>query len=317
MNRIAITGVSGYIGLRLLSRLDRVSDVEEIIGIDVKEPVVSSPKLKFYRRDISKPLGDIFSRNGVDSAIHLAFTLKPARDRKGAREVDVGGTANFLEACRQARVRHIVYLSSHTVYGAHPDNTDLLTEDSPLRPLSGFQYSRDKAEAERALRDFAARNQDVCLTILRSCPVTGPNAAGSVASLMFRPVMLRIAGYDPPMQFVHEKDLVALILTLLAQKKAGTFNVAGEGTVRYSEIIRLAGRKSIALPAGLMQLFMDFSWTLRLQNESPVAGLEFIKYPPTVNTARLKEEVGFRFEYSSQDALLSFLSQPEARRIHY
>ena len=309
MKRVAITGISGYIGSRLLPRLDSVDGVERIVGIDIKSPSFNSPKLKFYCQDIFKPLGDIFVENEVDSAINLAFVLKPTRDQAGARRIDIGGNLSFLEACEQAKVKHILYLSSHTVYGAHPDNPVPLTEDSPLRPLLDFQYSWDKAETEQILRDFATAHKDVSITILRSCPVIGPNAAKSVAALMFKPpIMIGVAGYDPPMQFVHEDDLVELIITFLSQQKAGIFNVAGDGEIRYSEVARLPGRRMLKLPKGLLHPLMGFSWALRLQNDSPTSGLEFIKYPPIVSTEKLKSETGFQFRYSSEEALLSFIS---------
>jgi nucleoside-diphosphate-sugar epimerase len=85
MKRIAITGISGYIGGRLLSRLEGMEEVEKIVGMDVKSPKDSTPKLKFYCQDISKPLSDIFIENGVDSATHLVFVLKPTHNRAGAR----------------------------------------------------------------------------------------------------------------------------------------------------------------------------------------------------------------------------------------
>jgi len=306
--RIAISGISGYIGSRLFSRLDSMKAVERIIGIDVRPLKVSSPKLRFYCQDIFAPLGDIFAENEVESAIHLAFVLKPTHDRAGAHQVDIGGSLNFLEACRQAYVKHILYLSSHTVYGAHPDNPIPLTEDSPLRPLPDFQYSWDKVETERILRDFAVPNKDVCLTILRSCPVIGPNAANSVAALMFKLlVMIGVAGYDPPMQFVHEDDLIELITTFLNQRRTGVFNVAGDGELRYSEVAKLSGRAMIKLPEGLLRFLMGFSWSLHLQNDSPTSGLKFIKYPPIISTEKLKNETGFQFRYSSKEALLAFM----------
>lgn len=308
MKRIAITGVSGYIGSKLLSRLSTMAEIERIVGIDAKPPGIKPPKLRFYCQDIFKPLGDIFIENRVECAIHLVFVLKPTHNETGAWRVDIGGILNFLEACRQARVKHILYLSSHTVYGAHPDNARPLTEDSPLRPLSSFQYSKDKAAAEGILRDFATANTDTSITILRSCPVLGPNAARTVTTSMLKPVMIRIAGYNPLMQFVHEDDLLELMMIFLDRGKAGIFNVAGDGEIQYSEIARLCRKRMITLPQWLLRFLMGFSWLLRLQSQSPTSGLEFIKYPPVLSTEKVKKELGFQFSYSSREALTSFLS---------
>src|SRR4030042_3019265 len=160
MKRVAVTGISGYIGNRLLSQLEKTEEVERIIGIDIKPPRESSSKLQFYCRDILEPLDDIFADNEVDSVVHLAFIVKPTHDKKTARQVDIGGTINFLEACRKAHVEQILYLSSHTVYGAHCDNALYLHEDSPMRPLIDFQYSWDKVKAEIIFGDFAASNKE-------------------------------------------------------------------------------------------------------------------------------------------------------------
>ncbi|MFC2050952.1 NAD-dependent epimerase/dehydratase family protein [Chloroflexota bacterium] len=309
MKNVAITGISGYIGTRLLSRLDGIDSVQKIIGIDIKEPAFKSAKLKFCRQNILEPFGALLTENEVDAAVHLAFILRPTRDRVSARQIDVDGTLNFVRACRQARVGHVLYLSSHTVYGAHEDNPIPLTEDSPPRPVPDFQYSSDKARTEQIMRDFGTSDRNVTITILRSCPVIGPNAIGSAPTIMFKPpVMVGVARLDPPMQFVHEDDLVKVIETLLAQKRGGIFNVAGDGELKYSEVARMVGKKLLMLPDSLLKFVISLSWALHLQNESPVSGLEFVKYPPVVSTDKLARETGFRFQYSTEEALSSFVS---------
>ena len=309
MKNIAITGISGYIGTRLLSHLDGIDTVQKIIGIDIKQPAFKSAKLKFYRQDILEPFGDLFTENEVDTAVHLAFVLRPTRDRASAQQIDVGGTLNFVRACRQAGVGHILYLSSHTVYGAHRDNPIPLTEDSPPRPVPDFQYSLDKARTEQILHDFGTSDRNVTITVLRSCPVIGPNAIGSAPTIMFKPpVMIGVDRLDPPMQFVHEDDLIKVIETLLTQKRGGVFNVAGRGELRYSEVAGMVGKKLLRLSDGLLKFLIHMSWALHLQNESPVSGLEFIKYPPVISTDKLTRETGFRFQYSTKEALSSFVS---------
>lgn len=308
MKSIAITGISGYIGSLLFKKLAAVQPPPLVVGVDARPAPFEAPFLRFHRQDISAPLEGIFVENGVESAVHLAFVLRPARDRAAARQVDIGGSRNFLNACHQAGVRHILYLSSHTVYGARADNPRPLDEDSPLRPLPDFQYSFDKAETERLLGQYALSHPDVTLTVLRSCPVVGPGAATSVAALMFKPpVMIAVKGCDPPLQFVHEEDLIEIMVGFLSGRRGGIYNVAGDGEVLYSEAARLAGKKMFSLSETVLKAAIGLSWSLRLQSDSPPSGLEFIKYPPVISTARLKAETGLRFRYSSREAVASFL----------
>jgi UDP-glucose 4-epimerase len=308
MKNIAITGASGYIGGRLISHFDHIDGVKQITGIDIRPPVVKSKKLNFCRHDVRQPFENLFVENKIDTAIHLAFVLKPMRDRAATSKIDVGGMVNFVSACREAGVKHILYMSSHTIYGAHPDNPTPLTEDSPLRPLPDFQYSWDKAQAEKVLRDFGQSEPDV-VTIFRCCPIIGPNAADSVPVLMFQPpAMLGVSGFDPVLQFLHEDDLARLFETFMVKKKAGIFNAAGDADLKYSQAARLAGKKLLKLPDGLTKTLLRVTWALHLQSQSPESGLEFIKYPPVISTKKLVKEMGFRFQYSSEEALLSFLS---------
>ena len=307
---IAVTGISGYIGSRLLARLDADPGVQKVVGVDIKPPRNGSGKLDFCLRNVSQPFADCFAGEAIDSAVHLAFVLKPTRDPAAAQRTDVTGASRFLEACERARVKHIICLSSHTVYGAHPDNRAPLTEDAPLRPMRGFQYSWDKAQAEAAFTEYARVHPGGSLTVLRCCPVVGPNAAGSVAASMFPRVMVRISGYDPQFQFVQEEDLVGLLMAFLKSKQPGIFNVAADGYVRYSRIAGFCCRRMVALPEWLPRPAIGLSWALRLQSESPPAGLDFIKHPPLVNTEKLRREAGFVFRYSSEEALKTFFAAP-------
>jgi UDP-glucose 4-epimerase len=167
--------------------------------------------------------------------------------------------------------------------------------------------------------DFMNAHPDRYVAIVRSCVVIGPEGSGSVGTGMFRPLMMmRLLGYDPALQFVHEDDLVELMLTLLRQKQRGIFNCAGPGFLRYKEVIAATGKPSIVFPAGIMSPLLAISWWLHLQSESPPGGLEFIKYPIVLSTEKVQKATGFQFRYSSREALLSFLNARKlVRWLHY
>jgi UDP-glucose 4-epimerase len=272
-----------------------------------REPKAKSAKLTFYHRDVGEPFADVLLDNKVETVVHLAFVLRPNRKTETTRQTDVAGMANLVKACREAGVRHILYLSSHTIYGAYKDNPIPLTEEAPPRPLADFQYSRDKGEAERILRDFGESEPNVTVTILRGCPVIGPNALGSGPTIMFQPaILVGVAGCNPLFQFVHEDDLIELIGLFLAQPKGGIYNVAGNGTLTYSEVARAVGKRLIKLPRMALETCIRLSWKLHLQSASPASGAGFIKYPPVVSTEKLAREIGFRFKHSSREALSDF-----------
>ena len=308
MKHVAITGIGGYLGGLLLDRLGQEDEVEHIIGLDVKEPRVTSSKLKFYQQDVRKPFADIFIDNKIDTALHLAFQVTPIHDETGTHSINITGSQNFLQACEKAGVKQLFYMSSYTAYGAHADNPESISEDAPLRPATNFPYPMDKAKVDIMFQDFMRNHPDMGVTIVRTVAVTGPHSVVGGLSVLFTPVMIRAKGHDPLWQFIHEDDLVEVITILLKQGQQGTFNVSGDGGVRYSEMIKAAGKRSITLPAGPLAWFTNLSWKLHLQSSS-TGGVDILTHPIVVNTEKVRKATGYEFRYTSREAFDAFMDK--------
>ena len=311
-NVVAITGAAGYIGQRLLARLNPEPFVERIVALDRRDLGETPPKVLFFQQDVNAPLEELFAQHGVQAVVHLAFVLRQGRDRKAVHRINVGGTENVLRACRAARVGRFLCLSSTTVYGPHPDNSTPLTEESPIHPPHAFQYAWDKAQVEKLLHVYAQDVPDAKVTILRGCVVMGPSAKNFITQAFFKPILVGVRGYDPPMQFLHEADLVELLVRFLQEGRPGVYNVAGPGEIRYSQMVRLARRPLIWLPSWVIYPLTELAWRLRLQNDSPAVGLDFIRYPWVVSTEKVQRETGYTFRYSAEEALTAYLKAREA-----
>ncbi len=308
MTTVAITGCSGYLGNKIIMNLEAEDDVDCIIGLDIKPPRNTTSKLKFISQNILEPYSNILSDNKVDSAVNLAFAVRPTQDTEGARRLDIDGAKIFMESCKEASVKRVVYPSSLTAYGPNPDNPPELTEDTPLRPAMDFLYSRDKAECDQLFRDFAAENPDICVTVIRVGNVMGPTGAGSVNSVpyMLPMIVMRIMGHDPDMQYLHEDDLGELMSLCLRKDVPGVYNAASDGSLKFSEIISLSGKIQLVLPYTPIALLLNITWKLKLQGQSPPRGLDFIKYSIIMNTDKIKEATGFKFRTTRQ-AVTEFL----------
>ena len=305
--RIAITGAAGYIAGSLIHQLQRSDSVSSILATDIKTPRAQLPsKARFARWDVATPYPSVFGNNRIDAVIHLAYILDAARRRDQAKRVNVVGINNILQACGESDVRHVIYLSSASVYGARSDNPAFLTETDPIRPLKGFQYSEDKADAESRLAGFAERNPKIAVTILRVCPVIGPNADNFIANAFKKPLLPIIGSSDPPMQFLLEDDLSLILEHCLKYKPRGIYNVAGRGTIAWTEMVATMDRPSLRLPAPVWRFLTAAAWHLRLQNESPACGLEFIRHRWTVDTSKIQTALNLEFLHTSQRAWKSY-----------
>ena len=304
---VAVTGASGYIGTRLVQRLLGTRGIERVTGVDVLPATIEHERYTHFQQDVTAPLDEAFA--GAEAVVHLAFVLRQLRKRAEGRRLNVGGAESVLRACAGAGIGHIVFMSSATVYGPRPDNPVALTEDSPLRPPKGFAYAEDKAACEVLFQAFAREHPEACVSILRGCIVMGPNAANFITAALDKPLLIGIWGDDPTMQFVHEDDLTELLLRFATRLYPGIHNVAGPGSISWEEVVSLAGKRLVRLPAPLAYGLTGLAWRTRIQSDAPAAGLDFVRWPWAVSTGKLGRETGFVYRHTSREALEAYLNR--------
>lgn len=307
MKNVLITGVSGYIGSKIARPLARHRSVKTLVGIDIQPPRAALNGLIFHQHDVRAPMADLFRRHGIDTVIHAAYVLPPIHDRALMEDINVSGTRNVIAACRDTGVDHLLYTSSATAYGFHPDNPIPLTEESPLRGNDDFTYSKNKKEIEFIFQEIFENQPSTAVTILRPCFVVGPGFANPLANHLKKKVVL-CPSPSAPMQFVHEDDLLRVILMCLENRVTGIFNVAGEGTVAIAEMVRRLGNVYCPLPAALMSPLNHLAWTLRLTwlTEFPSPALNIMRYPWIVSSAKLVRDTGFAYRYDTHAAFEDF-----------
>jgi UDP-glucuronate 4-epimerase len=133
--KIIVTGSAGFIGSFLTQRLLERGD--EVIGVDNHNDYYD-PKLKddrlnqfndnknytHFRCDISdkNQIDDIFKKNKPDKVVNLAAQAGVRYSMENPQsyvDSNIIGFTNILEACRHNNVKHLVYASSSSVYGAN------------------------------------------------------------------------------------------------------------------------------------------------------------------------------------------------------
>jgi UDP-glucose 4-epimerase len=298
-----ITGGSGYIGSRLTELLIQ-DEANEVLNLDIRAPAVPRSRTRFVHMDIRDPgIARLIADERPDALVHLAFVLNPIRDERTMYDIDVNGTANVLEAASRAGVSHLLVASSTTAYGAWPDNPVPIPEEHPVRGLPGYAYARDKTEIDRLCQLWAAQHPDATMTIVRPTIVFGPNVDNYIVRYWTNsPFMVLPDGKDADWQFVHEDDVVDAMSRLLAERRAGIYNLTGDGTIKLSEAARIAGLKVRKMPLKLYRRIASASWKLRLPNvEAPPGQIEFVLHPWIASNEKLKADLGWTPRYTSRE----------------
>lgn len=303
--RVLITGCSGYLAGVLIERCVGDPDFEWVGGIDVREPR-SRHGWSFHMLDVrDKALASIIRENKVDTLVHLAWIFNPTHDPELEYSVDVEGSKNVLEACRSTGVSYILYLSSTTAYGAHPDNPEAMDEEYPRRGHPKFLYSKHKAIVDELFLNFMRENPEIKVCMYRAPIVLGPNTRNFVTDIAGMRFMFGVSGYDPPMQFMHEDDMAELLYWSLKNRPVGVYNVASRGIMRYSEVARLLGKRLMRLPAWLIYPLTSMGWSLRILSFPP-AVLDFIRYPWVAKTEKFTSHYPSVIKHSSEEAVRDF-----------
>jgi len=309
MKRVAVTGAAGYIGRRLIDHIVADPAVERVLALDVRPLAHPSAKVTFVQHDVTKPMAGLFREQGIEAAAHLAFILNPVHDREREREVNVGGTENFCEACAAAGVEAMLIAASGTAYGAWPDNPVPLTEADPLRGKPEFPYVQDKLAQEVLADAYEGAHPETRVVRTRATLVLGPHVDNFVSRYFRRPVAFVVRGYNPPAPIVHEEDVAEASWKLLQQAPAGAYNLDAPDPITLGEALEALGRPVLALPAAMMYALVRLGWRLRLRalTEAPPAMLDYLRYPWSCDGSRVTEVTDFRYRYDARATLGDFL----------
>lgn len=303
---VAVTGVSGYLGTRLVEQLDLDDRVERVLGFDIRPPSVRSEKLLYDAVDIrSDALGPRLE--GVDVVVHLAFVMDPIKDEREMRDINVNGSVKVFQAAANAGAAKIVYLSSAVVYGAHPNNPLPLTEDDPLRANLDFSYAAHKLEVEYAVREFRSEHPGIVFTVFRPAIVFGRHVDNAWSHMLETPVVFGVRGYSPPLQLVHEDDVADALVFSVFEDLDDAYNLAPGDRLPAERIVEMAGKRRIELDEPRAFSMMDRLWSLGLA-EAPPGMLHYVMYPWIVSIEKLTK-AGFEPARTGEEALLETLER--------
>jgi nucleoside-diphosphate-sugar epimerase len=312
-----VTGGSGFIGGALIERLRAEGwDVRALARSDGAAAKVRERGAEPVAGDIGDGEAIAAGARGAEVAFHAAAKVEDWGDPQEFERINVGGTRNVIDACREAGVRRLVHVGTEAaVLAGQPlVNAD---EEVPLRPDSPALYSSTKAKAERVVRD--ANGAGIETVVVRPRFVWGPGDTTLLPAIveLVRAGRFRWVGGGGHLTATTHVDNTVEGLWLGATKApaGGVYFVTdGEPVVFREFVSRLIETQGVTPPTGSVPttlarggaVLAEAAWRLLRRPGSPpltqfsvwVSSLEC-----TLDIGRAERELGYRPVKSREEGL--------------
>ena len=254
--RCLVTGGAGFIGSNLvdtlLARGDTVIVVDDLsTGRRENLEAALGAGAKLVEGDIrdTAALVELTREAEPDVVFHMAAQIDVRRsvaDPAFDASINVGGTANVLDAVRAAGAQRVVFTSTGGAIYGEGDGQELpLGEDAPIAPIAPYGQSKFAGEGYLALYE---RLYGLSSVSLRLGNVYGPRQdplgeAGVIAIFCGR----LLGGEQPTVygdgtqtrDYIHVDDVIAAALAAAESEVSGPINV---GTGRETDVLELVSR---------------------------------------------------------------------------
>ena len=227
---ILLTGVTGFIGQRLLKYLaTQEYSIHTLSRSHTKD--YKNTYCDFLKETIPE---DVFSKNSIETVIHLAGFAHDTRDQNKIENLynrlNVSVSVELASLAVQSGVKRFVFVSSVKAGGTHLYG---ISANEKIQRNTEDIYGKTKRKAELRLLKIGQLS-GMHVSIIRPSLVYGPDVKGNLKQML-----LGIEkGWFPPLpetgnrrSMIHVDDLVRAILLVAEDKRAnGEIFIATDGT---------------------------------------------------------------------------------------
>ncbi len=246
MKKILVTGAAGFIGAHLSKKL--IEGGAEVVGLDnlndYYDPQLKKDRMKTLAEGegfthVNADLADrpvmekLFQNHGFDAVINLAAQAGVRYSLINPHsyvDTNVVGFVNLLEGCRHSGVKHFVYASSSSVYGANT-KMPFTVHDNIDHPVSLYAASKKSNEL---MAHTYSHLFGLATTGLRFFTVYGPWGRPDMALFLFTKAILE----DKPINvfnngnmerdFTYVDDIVEGVYRVVAKPPQGNPDWTGD-----------------------------------------------------------------------------------------
>jgi UDP-glucose 4-epimerase len=309
--RVVVVGATGNVGTSVVEALAADPAVTEIVGIARRTPTSWQPaRTRFEAADVRKP--EIVQHlQGADAVVLLSWAFQPTHQPLTTWDVNVLGSINVLEATANAGVGTVVYASSLAAYSQGPG--EHVDESWPTHSMPTAAYGREKAYLERYLDAYELRHPQIRVVRMRTSFIFKRSSASEqrrifagplIPRALLRPGRLPVVPLPAGLRFqaMHGDDAGQAYRLALLSDARGAYNVAADPIIDGEALGELLEARAVQVPTRAAAAAMAGAWRLRVI-PSDESLLKLFLSLPTLDTSRIRTELGWQPQFSGSDAL--------------
>ncbi len=278
--RIFVCGGTGFIGQGLVKELLKQGRNINLLVHDKIPPSFKSKNLNVFK-------GSILDKKTLSRALKesdIAINLVGSFD-KDIYSINVLGSSNILEICKESNIKKIIFISSEAVYGKYTGKPNIESDC----PMPTTEYGFSKYIAEKVYK-FYSDKYSIPTVILRLSSTYGPGQKRGVlfkslnSALKNQPVIIHGDGKQCR-DFLYIDDAVNGIIKSIdyKAKEFEIFNISARKAYSLSELISLIQKnlgKEIKIKflkprnQDIKYMYSNYRKAKRLLNYEPKISLE-------------------------------------------
>lgn len=322
MNKVLVTGGTGFLGQKLALKLHSLDQDVTVIGRHLKiGQQLQQLGLKFLPIDLTDSKAVIEAIAGYEDIFHCAALSSPWGRKEDFYTTNVLGTRYLVKACLNAQIRRLIYVSTSAVYFNRCDRFKIKETDSLAKhPIHPYIQTKQLAEQEIT----KGYQQGLSVISIRPRGIFGPGDTAILPRLLTRnqttgiPLIKRGKAIIDMTYIDNVVDALILCQTASEDLSGRFFNITNDEPTQLLTLLKLLSNKlDIQLKlkplfypfADFLATLMEFTYSTLLKPQEPpftryTVGL--LAFSQTLDITAAKTELGYQPKITIEQGLEKF-----------
>ena len=320
MKKVLVTGATGFLGKYVVKELVEYGYQVRAFGRNSKVGrSLENSSVSYFQGDLTKADDVLEACKGMDLVVHAGALSTVWGPWEDFYQANVLGTKYVLEACRQASIQRLVYVSSPSIYAAPKDQLGIKESDAPEENNLN-NYIRSKLASEKLFKDYP----DVSSIILRPRGLFGIGDTSILPRVikLSQKIGIPLIGDGRQLMDMTCVENVALAIRLaleVPEAKGEVYNITNGEPRAFRDLLEesLTGLgypiKYRKIPASLLSGIasgLEFLYkSLNLKGEPPLTRYTYylLRYSQTLDISKAERELGYRPKISISEGIEQYV----------